>query len=758
MSQPNLNARREVIPTWRVYPRAHYYRRRLLDLFPRFKRVIGAFPSSFHNTGNLQYLEKLTTIYDMTLEINVIGNEPLLLDNILVDPVPLKEETFAVIDPAGVKISVCFIKWPSIDEHFEKILNQAIDRLKTTRKSGICGSFFFLNVENEATTEQQFLLKTFILGKIEDKEHCHVVFDNDGVKVADEISKYLEQDICIGFHKIYDHLRWFYPADKRSSGSPLADLEQFIKCHPMHSTMFGFLQDALKHDSDDVEEMETESELEQAQTDKSSVLTESAMQKLARMYKCNVVHNFILQKYPLSTQVCNLMLEEAEFEKRFKESVSENTKSFMMKAADQVLQAKGKPLMHRTLLKKGSKRTFKEKEIRYDWLVDKVVADISKLVFDVEKSLESALRYVEIVRKMAYEVEGYLQQADENFHLASKAPDVSQELRKALLKLSNVYAVGTMYDEFAVYVRSQTLESGGEPMTEDRSYYNAIEREIRSLIKEHNYVHSYTVKIVTKELQSFVLVQHEHGKTIHSPWPDQQARSDLRQGTLGGFAVDEANKLYALTCAHVVNNPNNTNSVFVHESGAILRLLGECDPQFSLLDNEMRIDFAAVKVEESIEPNCIRFLKDEDGMYRVWKVFTGCSEDLRRQQVYKFGGRTQLTCGLIVCVDWELASPNLPGQQNPVASSIVIDTMPGSGEHVRFAEEGDSGAVACMMQLLSNAMYRDNRQARVSALSMIHKGGMQIHGVSAEQTASFDLQAGFDNLRTRGIATLSPPV
>ncbi|WAR06977.1 hypothetical protein MAR_016935 [Mya arenaria] len=62
----------------RCYPRPEYFHTRLKDIFPRFKRLIGAFPKRFHGVTyrqTLDRLQSLVTMFDCDIKFTLHGKE-----------------------------------------------------------------------------------------------------------------------------------------------------------------------------------------------------------------------------------------------------------------------------------------------------------------------------------------------------------------------------------------------------------------------------------------------------------------------------------------------------------------------------------------------------------------------------------------------------------------------------------------------------------------------------------------------------------
>jgi hypothetical protein len=102
------------------------------------------------------------------------------------------------------------------------------------------------------------------------------------------------------------------------------------------------------------------------------------------------------------------------------------------------------------------------------------------------------------------------------------------------------------------------------------------------------------------------------------------------------------------------------------------------------------IDFAAVRVIDSVQSRCSTFLKDDNCMSKPGIIAADTTEDLAGNCVYKHGAATQFTKGLVSSDDYSVLSTD----ENHYIFLIENYNYEDDEEYV-FAEPGDSGSMVC---------------------------------------------------------------
>ena len=209
-------------------------------------------------------------------------------------------------------------------------------------------------------------------------------------------------------------------------------------------------------------------------------------------------------------------------------------------------------------------------------------------------------------------------------------------------------------------------------------------------------------------------ITHESGQCVRvrksSVGGGATADDGYWQGTLGCFAkgcVNGANeKMFVLSCAHVF--PDGCSHIVEiprANSQTEFDVIGEFNPEYRLLW-ENKLDIVAISVNPSARNKCHLWLKNSGGC-DDWKVVPheGDLKQLLGYQVYKWGSVTNLTQGMVVCVNYKSYGQTGFGDQY----NIFIRSPPDSSS--LFSLQGDSGSVVC---------FDDSFQETVRVLSLIN--------------------------------------
>lgn len=287
-------------------------------------------------------------------------------------------------------------------------------------------------------------------------------------------------------------------------------------------------------------------------------------------------------------------------------------------------------------------------------------------------------------------------------------------------RLDNVYAVGTVYDVVEVHVNKES---------------DVLKEDIKLLLQKHEFTYPYKVRAITQSPKVMMAdIQHEHGKLIKSPHPDNLDK--FREGTLGAFVVAEDGTLYALTCAHVVNNPNkDEHDVYIQDRGLRLRKFGKSLKKLTITtgDGQMPlIDIAAVRVNLDFLRQCIKRLKDDNGVNRSSVIAQEPSEQLLKRFVYKYGAVSGFTKGIICSTDFCVYDTD---EDKYV---LLIESLP-ADDNGPFGKGGDSGAVIC-----TPAIDTDS----IKVVSMLSGGDYKLADEDTqEKFFSFLMKRGLQKLR-----------
>ncbi|WAR25267.1 hypothetical protein MAR_010971, partial [Mya arenaria] len=773
---------RHVIPTYRVYPRVHYFQKRFTDLYPRFRRVVGAFPDAFHHNVMLSQIKTLNTLFEMPLEVTVTGVESLQYEDYLVDPSPLENETLAVNDAPGVRVQICCVRGDTADNVI-KNLDVVLSEVRGKEKHpGV--TFIVISINQSPPTHEGKRIMHMAYEHLRDQgwNTAHYLTFGVGIELASRISDHLERQLIGGFRLIYDYLGRFVNCDRRQ---PIPEtFEEFAKKVDLNNSITSFLCDAFGAGDETKQEMETEVENPDDQN-KSN---------LAKLFKCTLIRSYLSQKFPRVYKIVDALMAENQFETRFAVSISNKSYEFIKHAIQHCHGRDISQLEERRVKKRKGTVKHYLKPVSYKWLVWKVLGDISKVIHDVEQSCRAAQRFIISMEKMIFEIEGCMEQTiTEKFEAQlEKCPEVPPHIREELLRLKSVYSIGTIYNDFVINIKSEQLQREGQPpeahgqppeahgqspgahgqppgthgqppgahgqspgthgqppgthgQTEEpgvpvqgkqepmdvdpwsvsnilhsSDYYRKTVEEITSLMRGCSPRVPWTIQVVSQSFTNYVEFLYEQGRSI---FPKNEWRY---QGTLGCFVLGSDHKLYALTCAHVVNSDDPGRRVWIPDNNNSLKVLGTWVSDLTVssgsVENLPLIDIAAVRVEDDLQQDCNPHLLDEDGINCRSKFYDGPHVSLRGKQVFKYSSGSDLTSGIVVSTDLCLSGPNASNQY-----LVIVDCEQGRAGQQPFAVPGDSGAVVCMQRMVSNVVYRDTNEPRLFALSMINAGDMKIH-------------------------------
>lgn len=200
-------------------------------------------------------------------------------------------------------------------------------------------------------------------------------------------------------------------------------------------------------------------------------------------------------------------------------------------------------------------------------------------------------------------------------------------------------------------------------------------------------MYHFSVRTIDSKPEIFVDNQYENGETIESLYP-------LRKGTLGGFVNGSDNRLYGLTCAHVVKSHcGQESNVFIKDNQNRQCLFAKSFPNLTVSTGEVAkplIDLAAVRIVDHMTDKCIKFLKDDTGKIKPAVLAADRPSDLVGMYVYKHGAMSGLTKGLVCSDDYSI----LNDDDDEIEYIMLIDSYEDFDD--LFAIPGDSGSTVCV--------------------------------------------------------------
>lgn len=766
------------IRTWRVYPRVHYFRKRYNELLPRFHRVTKAFPESFQDTSAREDIQSIDKWFVNSLKLIVCGSEELKLENLVVTTAPLNEIYNKELQlPSKNALIITHIQIASADIAGLEILEQITALIDYTRDKVNEGhpdwleSYFVVidmfEVESDSLHSLEGDEKSSIRDEIAHyltkmsgnawKHKERIVFGSRESALASLISEFLEAKLIEGFYKVFDYLGRFLRVNKTSVGTDV----EIVQSEFVIRAIQGLLRDDIG--LADMRKMAEEVESEKTRgCSPDTKFVHQLLEKLARLIKCSVVNPFSA-KCNLPAWIVNQLLEEVKFEEKVMEAISKNTKYHLSKL-------KKKSEGHEKF--KSGQRT----DYRFDYIVYPIQDDTSKVISEAEKTMASAHRIVTIMEKMIFEVEGYLEQTIVErlkYTPNTVTPIIPKGLREEILRMKGVYGVGIVFNSLEIHLKEEKTDvketdSKTDPDAEqhresDKTYRKGSieeaasksvgdfelepfsEDRLRDLMKYHSFSCPYKVKYVAQEpVKMMADVQHENGKLIKSPKPDNV--TVYRSGTLGAFVEGQDKQLYALTCAHVVCNPaKDEHDVFIQDRGVNLKKIGVSLRSMTLCSgsgSHALVDLSAIRVAEDMVGRCIKRIKDDSGLCRHGRVAEESFLALRKKVVYKHGAFSGLTYGLVCGTDFGLF--DAPGEDSYV---LLIEALPG-GESLVFSKRGDSGSIICMPDLFTN---------NVKVVAMLSSGDYKVKGDNAPKYLSFLMRTGLEKMRDVSSVNLQIP-
>lgn len=320
-------------------------------------------------------------------------------------------------------------------------------------------------------------------------------------------------------------------------------------------------------------------------------------------------------------------------------------------------------------------------------------------------------------------------------------------------RLDKVYSVATVFHELEILLYDKEAHSPSTEAMETESpnkgfssqspqtvnhaleAYKQTEKVIKEVLKKHKFTDHFIVKIIDKLPQPFAGSQLESGSQIYRIKSCGQNKTH-RYGTVGAFMGDDNNEaeLYGITCAHVVNLPGDDHNLY-KKTRKGFEGFAEKKPEtiISTGEDASLIDFAAIKVKKDYIKECEQHMKDEDGFGRKWFITSETANDLVGKPVFKHGGSTGLTTGIVASDDWT-------GVEN--SDQYLISIEPEPGFDGLFIEKGDSGSVVC-----TTVLPQEAGEPILSAISMVNSGNMKGQGVN--NTLSFRLSSAVDSLSNK---------
>ncbi|WAR07030.1 hypothetical protein MAR_016988 [Mya arenaria] len=682
---------------WTVYPRPGFFRAQYVDLHPRFRKIIDSLPAVVKNQGLLNKLDAVNGQLKGSLRINVISDADLSVKQYILDETVL-QDTAGILVPSSLEICVCYIHCAKLDDAFAKHIDEVLRSLiNVTGSRSADTAFLAFDFNCPVSDEDIHRVTSYVLQKLGVQAEGHrrpnlnIVFVENEVSLPSAISQYLESELVQVFHDMYSFVLSLIP--KEGHKRCVTTLEGYTRRKGVHSAILAFMSD-VHMQFGDVEGF-TDEHIKR-------ILTQ-----LGRLFRCSIFTPYLQNKYGIPSWICSSVLDSIRFDDRFQTSVTDETCRFIIKTIENVRREIKEPNDFGLLF--GTQT----KEKRFSWVSPKLLTDLKGLLKEAEQKMGSVARVVSVVKKLAFEIEGYLEQAIGNdFRHYAEPPIVPAVIRKEILMLNYVYAVGTVYNDFVVYLNGEGCQSmETEELQEDQfsTLKGVAEYDIKALMKKHCTFFPYKIQVVSRPIKTFADNHYFPGSKISKVGSNGW-------GTLGGFFRNEHGS-FAITCDHVLECVNEAEMIEIHDVTLGPAVIGLTSRDMSVRAGEninfSLVDIAAIKMNEC--DKCTLEFLDADSKLRVAERFEGNSSNLRRRTAFKHGAKSSLTTGIIVSGDFEMSSTDCTSNY-----VVLIEDKPGSAE--RFAMQGDSGSVICVIELDDHSA----RQPRMFLVSILFGGEMQM--------------------------------
>ncbi|XP_053402636.1 uncharacterized protein LOC123549679 [Mercenaria mercenaria] len=524
------------------------------------------------------------------------------------------------------------------------------------------------------------------------------------------ISNNLEKRVMQCFLNVSTQLQDFI-GDRRVA----ADAIDILESEQLITSIQGFLKNGLGF-------------VDMLVSRKDEPFINTVLGSLVQVIRCAVMTP-LSAKYSLSEDTCNRFAHEINLESSLIQSVSKNTRyhlSKLQKPCEEMLKAT-----------ESGNKSHHFPGRNFVFIAYPLREDIKTALEKFEERLNGMRRAASTMRKMLYEISGYLYRSviNQEADMKSIPRAIPEKLREEIMAVDGVYGMGTIYGRIEVHLKKMEIEKKA-----------VVQRKVCELIDQFKLTQPYRVVSILQEPKKFCF---ETGRHIECPCP-QIGGAVLSSGTLGGFVYDKDGNLYGLTCAHVVHGEHNAqHDVLIASETQGRRLFARSLPEMTIsanADNRSLIDIAAVKVKQEIQAQCTVDLKDDDGNKKPSELYTNAPNEIVYENVYKYGAGSNLTRGIISSTDYTVYSGAAESDH-----LVLIECPPGSDDGP-YAKEGDSGSITCMTCLTDI----DNHVVKIKAVSMLCLGQFVLED-EEEICMSFLLNKGIEKLKeSTGVDLLLP--
>ncbi|XP_053401039.1 uncharacterized protein LOC128557572 [Mercenaria mercenaria] len=705
-----------VLSTWEVYPRAHHFQTRFNDVYTRYKKIATEGPHStiFKDSKLREPLEKLYCQLGNTLRIIVIGRNDLQTKCFISSPQRAEGPTYSPLldgsksgpEDQTTTLVICYAVINHFDSEGLKEILDALEYFKSMEEKLrscliappliVCQTRM-MHDRNISETDQflSSLISTAATSLGMKLEAGDITIDPVETALGSMISEILEKKIIHGFVNMSTQLQDFV-----GDRCFVSDAIEILESEQLITSIQGFMKNGLGF----VDILETR---------KDEPFIETVLRSAVRVIRCAIMAP-LSAKHSLPQDTCNRIAHATNFEDELIRCVSKNTRYHLSKLE--------KPCDEMVKATKSGKTSHHFPGRSFVFIAYPLRDDIKKGFDELEQKLISVRRIASTMRKMLFEIGGYFVQSIGSTEANQTGTKIPDNLRREIMTLDGVYGMGTIYGQVEIHLRKMEKEMKTE-----------VQDKVSEVMNCFKFLQPYRIISVLQEPRNLFAITS--GRGIKSLNPHKN--DTYRKGTLGGFVRSNNNKLYGLTCAHVVHGNGNVHDVFIQSETEEMVLIGRSLPRMTVFPDTNRIafiDIAAIEITKECQPKCS--LKDEHGQEKRAQVFEGKPETIVSNFIYKYGATSDLTKGIVVSTDYSLFGPDAR------ELVVLIDSLP-SIDAGKYAQEGDSGAINCITDITDHS-------GTIKAVSMITAGGCILEGHDNEICLSFLLHNGIERLQESG--------
>ncbi|XP_052809713.1 uncharacterized protein LOC128238154 [Mya arenaria] len=797
----------------RCYPRPEYFHTRLKDIFPRFKRLIGAFPKRFHGVTyrqTLDRLQSLVTMFDCDIKFTLHGKEVPPYKEFLYHN-PGADEINTEGCKADHKLQLtkaATLENSSLSGHEVKIFfadmkdfNEIVHELKQVPVQKDMS--IFLAFDSDLTEiEKESIMSQ--LESIETKANV-VQVSLKRKELMFQISMTLETMLVTGFSLLQEFILNFIGKAPITRG--IDTIEELVEESNITVVLATYLYDAQSVIEKDIDN----------DCDTKDECKKDIFQKTYTRFANCLLFPFLSDKHGVSAETVRHIVEEFDYESKFVGTLTED----LRKRVIDCTHIDGYPRHFMSVRKSVQKLTM-------DILIQQ-----EGNILNLQKITKTAMSLYTTLEKLLFEVERCLERTiTGEFNLTTRVRSIPPQLKKELLRIKHVLMIGNVYDKIAVFVDVESthgekatdvetsearvddrlnenrkeIDNQSSRESKDRSGFyrkssvrHNTQQEIKNVLQKYGVTssNSYVIEYVSNKLPEFARPHHlKHeieaknlalkpatdvpgygtGQPIQTC--DLEDQDTFREGTLGCFLSSDST-LYAMTCAHVLFRKGHMQKsseayMYSSENPNYLVFLGHNSPSDVIFQSPdaMLVDCALCKVDTYMKHEAIRQLRDTTNKTKPSEYYSGDRKGLVGEHVYKYGAKTGLTYGTIASIN--LIPKSCSGETDndyliwidseadtnlSEGGLMAVHEMEGATavvEETCFAQYGDSGAVVLMTHIDKKTYMKQNEHStkNLVALSMVSHGDLQMMGKTSKLVMTFQLDKAVSLLENKMNAQL----